>query len=178
MTDMKSFRLETIGREIDLIGTKINHFDGLRQKTRQMALVLWTATVGIGVKDEAALLFLLACLIPLPFWLIETTYRRYYTGWYGRLKAIREFIRDGQYEVLGKQPAATLTDFLSDEYDEEGFKGTRFPVFDYWGTGTVAASVRDSDGAFWANFFTGHSLILYFPMMLLGSLLFLLQSAM
>ena len=165
---LKNFRIKMLSQEIDFIGTKINHFDNLRQKTRQMALILWTATIGFGVKDNGEMLFILAALIPLPFWLIETSYRQYHKGWYGRLKAIGEFIRDGEYKLKGQEPPAFFSDFFSDEYDKKKFDRPRFPILDYWGTETIAEEQHKQETSFRKNFWARKNMLLYLPMFGIG----------
>ena len=60
------FRIEILKKEIDLTGTKVNHFDTLRLRTRQTAIALWTAVLGFGLKERIPELFALAILMPLP----------------------------------------------------------------------------------------------------------------
>jgi hypothetical protein len=91
----REFRIDLLKKEIDMISQKINHFDNLRQKTKQMGIILWTATIGYGLKENIPFLFYISVLLPLPFWLMETSFRRFYKGHQIRLKAIRDFIRDG-----------------------------------------------------------------------------------
>ncbi len=164
----KDFRIAMISKEIDFIGTKINHFDNLRQQTRQMALVLWTAAFGIGVKEDIVMLFILSAFIPLPFWFIETTYKQYHKGWYGRLKAIREFIRDGEYKLKGEGSPAKIQEFFSDAYDKPEFNKPKFPLFDYWGTETMPEDLHKKETSFQNNFFTRKNLVLYLPMSVIG----------
>ena len=62
--DIATFRIQMLDKEIDLIREKINHFDNLRWKRRQMAFVLWTATLGFGIKEETLGYFFLAAFLP------------------------------------------------------------------------------------------------------------------
>jgi len=116
------------------------------------------------------LLLLLSVFLPLPFWVIESSYRKYHKGWQARLRAIRDFIRDGKYKVKGQEPQAILADFLTDVYDTHDFGGKTFPVFDYWGTETLEPEKHKRETDFLRNFFARRNLLLY-PLMMGFSLL-------
>ena len=157
--DWGRFRFEMLKAEIDLVNGKIKHFDNLRLRTRQMAIVLWTATLGFGVKEDLALLVGVAALVPLPFWSIETNYIRYYRGMYARLRAIRDFLRDGRYEVQG-ETVATLEQFLGPT------ERPVFPVFDYWAIETIAQEEHRRRTKFARVFLSRMNLLIYVPMSL------------
>ena len=133
--DIKEFRVDILKQEIDLINNKINHFDNLRWRAKQMAVLLWTAAVGVGFSQENDWLFLLAAVAPLPFWLFDGSYRRSYVGFAHRFWAIRDFIRDERYVVEGPREV-TLQSFLTSE------ERTEFPVPEYWPDKTVTSVPR------------------------------------
>ncbi|MCK4760610.1 MAG: hypothetical protein KAW12_00325 [Candidatus Aminicenantes bacterium] len=123
--ELNEFRIEILKQEIEVINQKINHYDNLRLKTKQMAIFLWVAVIGFGFKNGSPsdnwLLFLLAAIIPLPFWYIEASFRRYYKGWSDRFKAIRLFLVTGEYEIADGTKA-TLKEFL------DAAKDSNFPL--------------------------------------------------
>ena len=161
-----SFRFEMLKKEIDMLSQKINHFDNLRLRTKQMALALWIAIVGFGIKNTSTPdlnLLIFAAFIPIPFWIMDTRYKTYYKGFFLRLKAIRRFITDGKYNVAGDENSrAELGQFLSDQ------QHTLFPIFDYWASETVAKAKHQRNISFFRNFFSGNNLLIYLPMSLLG----------
>lgn len=166
------FRTDILKQEVDLISQKINHLDNLRLKTRQMAILLWVAVIGLGLKGEAPsdnnLLFVLASFIPFPFWHAEASFRRYYKEWSLRLKAIRKFIRDGEYE-LADGTKSTLNDFL------DKTKESSFPLFDYWAHKTVEEVKRKKETSFFRSFFNRRILWIYYPMVLISGLLAIIK---
>ena len=101
------FRIEILKKDMDICSTKVNHFDNLRLRTRQTGIALWTAVLGFGLKEDVSGLFALAVMLPISFWILDGRYRRYQRGWSLRLRAIRVFIRDGQYNVRGQKNGHT-----------------------------------------------------------------------
>ncbi len=162
-------RVDILKKEIDIISQKINHFDNLRLKTRQMAIVLWVAVIGFGLKNSdlqySGFLYCLASFIPLPFWYTESTYRRYYKGWSGRFKAIRKFIRDGEY-LLPNDTIARYKDFI-----DATMADADFPLFDYWAHKTIEKETRKSLIDKRKSLFSPIIFWIYFPMALIGGVL-------
>jgi hypothetical protein len=56
------FKVDIPKQEIDLLARKIDHFDDLRQRTKQMAATLWVAAVGTALARLSEPL-LLACVV-------------------------------------------------------------------------------------------------------------------
>lgn len=162
--DTKEFRITVLMKEIDLCSTKVNHFDTLRLTTRQTGLALWAAVIGYGLTEKFLGLFVFAALLPIPFWTLDARYRSYQRGWSLRLQAIRDFIRDGDYEVGGQQ-VATLADFL------HGDQSPVFPVIDYWAERTVPPDKHRAQTDFWINFVDRTHLMLYSPMCVIAIIL-------
>ncbi|MEO1263938.1 MAG: hypothetical protein AAFZ15_34350 [Bacteroidota bacterium] len=161
--DYSTFRFELLKKEIDLLNQKINHFDNLRMKTKQMSLILWTAVIGFGLKENVnESIFFLASSIPIPFWIMETRYKTYYKGFYLRIRVIRDFISKGEYLVGNSKLRAELDQFLSNR------NHSNFPVFDYWGVNSVSSDIHAKDVNFWKNFFSGTNLWIYLPMTVSG----------
>ncbi len=159
----REFRIDLLKKEIDMINQKVNHFDNLRQKTKQMGILLWTATIGYGLKENIQVLFYISALLPLPFWLMETSFRRYYRGFYARFRAIAEFIRNGNYNLKGTE--VTLAQFLSEDENSD------FPIFDYWGIETIPSEKHRKETGFLNSFIDRNLLLVYGPMMLISIVL-------
>ena len=162
---LNEFRIDILKQEIEVINQKINHFDILRLRTKQMAIFLWVAVIGFGLKTDSpsdnGLLFFLSIFVPIPFWYLEASFRRYYKGWSERFKAIRLFFIDGEYKIAdGTKP--TLKDFLDSDKD------SNFPLSDYWAEKTVKDEVYQNAKSLRRSFFNHKILWVYFPMVLLS----------
>ena len=157
MSDETKFKIDMLKQEIDFINSKIDHFDNLRLKIKQIAIVLWVATVGFGLKEQIKIMFFISAFLPLFFWLIDTIYRSYYEGYHHRLLAIKDFISTGKYTVKGKENV-TLADFI------KGVEEGNFPVFDYWAQLTISENKHKEITKFSTNFFYRTSMLVYIPM--------------
>jgi hypothetical protein len=76
------------------------------------------------------LLFLLGAAVSLPFWYRDVAYHAYQEGFHARLRAVRNFIRDGSYESPHGR-VATLKGTL--DGSEQGI----FPLPDYYGNSLI-----------------------------------------
>jgi len=161
--DEVEFRIDITKKEIDILNSKINHFDNLRLKTKQMAIILWTASVGYGLKENLHILFFISTLLPIPFWLMETSYRRYYKGFHLRLWAIRNFFRNGKFKVR-EEVEVTLEQFLKD-------KDCNFPLFDFWANDTIDSWWFNKETSFYKNFFNRNLILVYGPMVIISIIL-------
>lgn len=167
--DADETRIVFLNKEIDIISQKINHFDNLRLKTRQITIALWVGVVGFGLNSSgnnySVFLFFLGSLIPLPFWYIESTYRRYYKGWSERFKAIRKFLRDGYYNLPdGKK-------VLYRDFVDEGLISSDFPLFDYWGHKTIDKNIRKEKVSLFGSIMNPNIFLIYFPMVIIAAII-------
>jgi hypothetical protein len=165
---LSDFKIDMLKQEIDLINTKINHFDTIRLRLKQIAIVLWTATVGFALKDKVDLLFFISIFLPFPFWFIDTTYRKYYEGWHHRLLAIKEFLSKGKYLVQGEEEVS-LEAFIN------GTEGGSFPLFDYWAQITIPEKEHVRITKFARNFFYRTSTLVYLPLVIISLFLGMLS---
>lgn len=164
--ELNEFRIDILKQEIELINQKMNHFDNMRLKTKQMAIFLWVAVIGFGLKSDVSsgngsLFFLFTAFIPVSFWYLEASFRRYYKGWSERFKAIKEFIRDGKYKIKGGT-IVTLDDFLALGKD------SIFPLSDYWAKETVEEKVYQNAKSLRRSLFNHKIIWVYFPMVLIS----------
>ncbi len=160
------FRIGILKQEIELIHQKMNHFDCMRLKTKQMAIFLWVAVVGFGLKTDSPTdngsVFLLAALVPFPFWHLEASFRRYYAGWSLRFKAIMKFLYNEEYPIKG-DTIVTLKGFLNEDEEERNF-----PVSDFWAKNTVKENVFKDATKLRRSYFDHKIIWVYFPMVLIS----------
>jgi hypothetical protein len=158
MANLMDFKIEILKKEIDVLSQKINHFDDLRHQTKQMAITLLVAAVGLGITSKSPLVLILAALIPFPFWFLDSTHHAYQEGFHARLQAIRNFIRDKEYFVQYAQDKVSLADcFASDDFGI-------FPVPDFYGDYTFLKKDRKQNTNVWNNFKKGKMVLFYLPL--------------
>lgn len=163
---VREFKIEIIKQEIDLVNQKINHFDNLRHGTKQMAITLWLAAMGVGLTAKIEAVILLAAFVPLPFWFFEAIYHAYQEGFASRFWAIRNFIRTGQF----MSPDGIKVD-LTENSDSIDFGA--FPVPDYYGNLTLAPEAHKKRTNVLRNFLKIKMVLFYLPLCVAALLLVL-----
>ncbi len=127
------FKAEILKQEIELLVRRLDHFDNLRHRTKQMAATLWLAAIGAALTLPSKPLIWLALVIPAPFWFFDAQYHAYQEAFQRRFWAIRAFIRDGKFTTPGGE--VLLGKFLVGPGSEASDSPT-FPVPDYYGNKT------------------------------------------
>jgi len=148
-----NFKADILKQEIDLLAKKVDHFDDLRYRTKQMAATLWLAAVGTALTLPSQPLLWLALFIPVPFWYYDAQYNAYQAGFWKRWWAVRTFIRDGTFRV----PAgvARLDDLFSNSSE------CVFPIPDYYGNMTFDEADLKKQTSLIRNAFTKKMLLFY-----------------
>jgi hypothetical protein len=160
------FKLEILKQEIEIVHEKINHFDNLRHQTRQMAVTLWLAAVGVGLTAKQPLILYLAAFVPLPLWYFESIYHAYQEGYSSRARAVRAFLQTGRYAVQGHEEVSLEECFNAPDFGA-------FPVPDYFGGRTVPKEEHRKGTSVLRNFVKIKMVLFYLPLVL-AALLFVL----
>jgi hypothetical protein len=149
--EVHGFKAELLKQEIDLVMQKINHFDNLRHHTKQMAVTLWAAIIGVGLTGKTPLLLILfAVVVPIPFWYLDARYHAYQEGYSLRRSAIEAFLND-----------RLLSPGISSDDDTETISS---PIPDYYGNDTPLVKKEHKGRTRVArNAFTKRMLIFYLP---------------
>ncbi len=174
MTTEREFKAEILKQELSALQNKIHHFDNLRWKVKQTSIVLWTATIGLGLKIDHEL-FWLSFFVVLPFWMIDSRYRRSYRLNRLRQSAIIKFIRAGKYLLLGKAQV-TLSALLSTSTSDHGNKDeAEFPVPDPWALNTVKELKRKKEMKLFNSIIDETHLALYGSMTSISMILIIMH---
>ncbi len=162
--DAKEFRAELLKQEIDLVFQKINHFDGLRYRTKQMAVALWVAIIGVGLAGKIppsfdfGLLAIFASLVVFPFWHLDARFHAYQEGFNIRRRAIEAFLNCRP--ILEGETYSVITD------------ESQFPIPDIYGNHTPwLKDLHRRRTNVWRNAFTKRMLVFYLPLIFVPFLL-------
>ena len=160
--DIEELGPEILKQEIDLISQKVNHFDDLRHRTKQLAISLWLAAVGAGLTFGAPILVGIAVVVPLPFWWFDATYHGYQEGFATRLRVIADFLRTGKWEPpkCPKKPILRRNG------------GPVFPIPDYYGERSVSARDHSRETSVIRNAVKLKALFFYGSLVVLAYILF------
>ncbi|ODS34974.1 MAG: hypothetical protein A7316_10925 [Candidatus Altiarchaeales archaeon WOR_SM1_86-2] len=162
--DIKELKIDILKQEIEIVQQKINHFDDLRHRTKQMAVTLWLAAVGVGLTINLQLLLIIAAFVPFPFWVFESVYHKYQEGWSARSTAIQSFIRTGKYKVRGVKDVSLEECLNSPDFGE-------FPVPDHYAKNTLSKKDHRKRTNVLCNFVKIKKVIFYFPLVIIALLL-------
>jgi hypothetical protein len=94
-------QLSILHDEMEIVNSSIRQMDEITKDIKQWAIVAWTAAVGIALKELHLRPFLgLTALIPLLFWVVDTSFRRVQRKMIFRMRQIRTFINTGLPEAV------------------------------------------------------------------------------
>jgi len=173
MANLFDFKVETLKQEIEILNQRVNHFDHLRYQTKQMAITLMVAALGLGVVAKSPPVLILAALVPFPFWFLESVYHAYQEGFHARLRAVRDFIRDDEYVVQYTNPKTTVkikSCFIAGDFGA-------FPVPDFYGIKTFDPEERKKNTSVWQNFKKTRMVVFYLPLVATAFILAILVYA-
>jgi hypothetical protein len=167
-TTVSDLKVDLLKHEIQILSQKINHFDNLRHRTKQMALTLSVAILGVGLKFGVTdvnlrWILLIAIFVPVSFWLLESFYHAYQEGYIKRFWAITIFIRDGKYKVRGEK-LVSLTEWINDDSFQS------FPMPDYYAFRTISQKEHEESTSVPRNFLKPKMVVFYAPITCMGLL--------
>lgn len=145
-------RAEVLKQEIELVFQKIQHFDDLRQRTKNLTLTLWLGAVGAGLAFELPFLLFLSTFVPLPFWYFEANYHAYQEGFASRLNCIEVYLRKGKWLLSRRKGGPKSITPTADK---------PFPIPDYWGNETLDKVEHRYETSRWRNFIKRKTLIFF-----------------
>jgi len=128
--------------EIELVQSKINHFDLLRHSTKQMCITLWLTVFSVALTLKFESLAVLSFFLPIPFWIMDSTYHSYQEGFTERVKAVQNYLR------TSGNPSQSL---------DQG----EFARPDMYGVHTGQIANHSGVTSFWNNFFKRKAIMFY-----------------
>ena len=161
---IRDLKVEILKQEIEILNQKINHFDDLRHRTKQMALTSWLAAVGVGLSARLHAILFLAAFVPLPFWVIESFYHAYQEGWNARFWSIRKFIQTGRYTVQDNEQVRLEECLSSEDFGA-------FPVPDYYARNTLSREAHRRKTSKLRNFAKRKMVLFYLPLVAIAVVL-------
>ncbi|MCG8345885.1 MAG: hypothetical protein MI685_12115 [Chlorobiales bacterium] len=148
-------RAEVLKQEIELVFQKIQHFDDLRQRTKNLTLTLWSGAVGAALAFEMPSLLFLSAVVPLPFWYFEANYHAYQEGFASRLNCIEVYLRTGKWLRSRRKGGPKSISPTAEK---------PFPIPDYWGNQTLEKAEHRHETNRWRNAVKWKTLI-FFPVL-------------
>jgi hypothetical protein len=92
-TGLLDMQFTLLRDEVNVVNSAIRQFDDITKSIKEWTVVGWTAAVGLSIKEPSLRPFIhLTALIPLLFWLVDTSYRRVQRRCIFRMRLISRFV--------------------------------------------------------------------------------------
>jgi hypothetical protein len=115
---------------LDIVESRLSHFDDLRLRTRHMCILIWAALTVYSYNANLPILHALGIIITLLLSGIEQKYHKYHHGWEDSDKEIREDLRSVLLEADGDKLKTIIKKLYT--YCKEGESRARYLKNTFW----------------------------------------------
>jgi hypothetical protein len=96
-------QLEILKEELAHIDGAIRQDDEITKSVKNWAIVTWTASVGLALKDPSLHKFMwLTAVVPIVFWIVDGSFRRIQRSFISRVQQISEFVNSNDFKVAAE----------------------------------------------------------------------------
>jgi len=128
MADSKrllDIQLEMLNAELNHIGGAIRQHDEITKSVKNWAVVTWTASIGLALKEPDLHRFLwITAIVPLVFWVVDGSFRRIQRSFIGRVREISNFVKSPAFRTAGEKGAPLEFPLLLMRRKAANFKDT------------------------------------------------------
>jgi hypothetical protein len=94
------FQWELLKAELTHIGGTIRQHDEITKSVKNWAVVTWTASIGLSLKDPHLHRFVwITAIVPLVFWIVDGSYRRIQRSFIRRITDISNYVNSSAFRV-------------------------------------------------------------------------------
>ena len=106
-------QVEILKAELTHIDGAIRQHDDITKNVKNWAIVTWTASIGLALKDQDLHPFVwLTAIVPMVFWIVDGSFRRIQRSFISRLQQISHFVNSPQFRVAAETGARMDFPFL------------------------------------------------------------------
>jgi hypothetical protein len=99
-------QLEMLKMELTHIDGAIRQHDEITKSVKNWAIVTWTASVGLALKDPNLHGFVwLTAVVSIVFWFVDGSFRRIQRSFISRVRQISEFVNSEDFKVAADNGA-------------------------------------------------------------------------
>lgn len=128
MSDPKrvfDYQLELLKEELAHINGAIRQHDEMTKSIKNWAILTWTATLGVSLKEDSLRPFVaVTAIIPIVFWIVDATFRRIQRSFIIRIEEISAFVNSEKFTVAAKDRTSINFDLLVMRRKNRAFKNT------------------------------------------------------
>jgi len=96
-------QLEVLKAELTHIDGAIRQHDEITKSVKNWAIVTWTASIGLALKDQNLHGFVwLTAVVPIVFWIVDGSFRRIQRSFISRVQQISEFVNSEDFKVAAE----------------------------------------------------------------------------
>jgi uncharacterized membrane protein len=118
-------QLEMLKAELTHIDGAIRQHDEITKSVKNWAIVTWTASIGLALKDESLHSFIwLTAVIPIVFWIVDASFRRIQRSFISRIQQISKFVNSKEFRVAAKDGSSIDFPLLMMRRKTREFKNT------------------------------------------------------
>ena len=118
-------QLEMLNAELNHIGGAIRQHDEITKSVKNWAVVTWTASIGLALKEQALHRFLwLTAIVPLVFWIVDGSFRRIQRTFIGRVREISDYVNSPVFRMAAEKGAPLEFPLLLMRRKTTNFKDT------------------------------------------------------
>jgi uncharacterized membrane protein len=118
--------------QVELLKAELTHVDGairqhdeITKSVKNWAIVTWTASTGLALKEESLHHFIwLTAVIPIVFWIVDGSFRRIQRSFISRIEQISGFVNSEEFKVAAKDGNGINFPLLLMRHKSREFKNT------------------------------------------------------
>ena len=98
MKSLFDVQMDFLASELKSIDGAIRQHDEITKTTKNWAVVTWTASIGVALKEPALQPYIwITGVVPLVFWLVDASFRRIQRSFIVRIEQIADYINSQSF---------------------------------------------------------------------------------
>ena len=97
-------QLEMLNTELTHIGGAIRQADDITKSVKNWAVVTWTASIGLALKEKDLHPFVwMTAIVPLVFWIVDGSFRRIQRTFIARVREISDYVNSPTFRIAAEK---------------------------------------------------------------------------
>lgn len=118
-------QLEMLNAELNHIGGAIRQHDEITKSIKNWAVVTWTASVGLSLKEPNLHAFIwMTAIVPLVFWIVDASFRRIQRTFIRRVREISDYVNSPSFRMAAEKGSPLEFPLLLMRRKTKDFKDT------------------------------------------------------
>jgi hypothetical protein len=93
-----------LNAELNHIGGAIRQHDEITKSIKNWAVVTWTASIGLSLKETGLHPFIwMTAIVPLVFWIVDGSFRRIQRTFIARVREIADYVNSSTFRLAAEK---------------------------------------------------------------------------